>query len=97
MKLTKEDVWGNPEEKHKGMIVANCGYGGFDKNHLRSKKKCPIFKDFIHYKSVTVICDENLEDEVSYWLTYVHGPENISKVIQLPNEKIAIRSDYTCW
>ena len=97
MKLTKDDVWGNHEENHKGMIVADCRHGGFDKNHLRSKKKCPIFNDFIDWKSVTVICDENIENEVSYWLAYVHGGGNISKVIQLPNKKIAMRSDYQCW
>ena len=90
-----ENYFVNPNTPTSKMF--NWNYGGFDDNKCKSKNKCPIFKDFIDWKSVTVICDENLENEVSYWLAYVHGGGNISKVIQLPNKKIAMRSDYQCW
>lgn len=91
MKLTKEDVWGTfstvyPGKRDTpGMIVA------------RSGDKCPIFKDKVPYKSVTVVCELDQSDEVEYWLNYVHGGDSISKTKTLPKGKIAIRSDYMCW
>jgi hypothetical protein len=88
MKLTKEDVWGKYDDKaHKlsnGMIIA------------RGEEKCPIFKDKLPYKSVTVVCKPEEEEEVCYWLDYVHGG-GISKRKVLEDGKIAIRSNYMCW
>lgn len=87
-KLTKEDVWGKFEgnkQLSKGMIVANSG------------EKCPIWKDKVPYKSVTVICDKKDFGLVQYWVSYVHGGNSISKIKNLPDNKIAIRSDYMCW
>lgn len=89
MKLTMEDVWGKHNEKtfepiHNGMIVA------------REEEKCPIFRDRLPYKSVTVVCKPEQEDEVCYWLDYVHGG-GISKRKVLKDGKIAIRSNYMCW
>lgn len=89
-KLTKEDVWGKYDEKThsmltNGMIVA------------RTKEKCPIFKDIVPFKSVTVVCDEKDQNEVSYWLSYVHGGDCIEMTKSLPGGKIAIRSNYMCW
>lgn len=90
MKLTKEDVWGEYDHENlrrisKGMIVA------------RSYDQCPVFGDFLPYKSVTVICKQKQADEVKYWLTYVHGPNNIEKEMYLEDGRIAIRSNYMCW
>jgi len=36
-------------------------------------------------------------DEVEYWLSYVHGGDNISKRKKLKGGKVALRSDYMCW
>ena len=83
--LTQEDVWGNYTKKTLGMIVA------------RMNDKCPVFKDKVPYKSVTIICTEEQFDEVHYWLEYVHGADCIGKVKRLPKGKIAIRSNYMCW
>lgn len=68
-----------------GMIVA------------RTNERCPIFKDIVPYKSVTAICNLISENEVIYWLEYVHGGNSISKRKNLKDGKIALRSDYQCW
>ena len=88
--MTKDDVFGKYDmDKHimvdKGMIVAN------------SKETCPIFKDEVPYKSVTVVCDNEQEGEVENWLSYVHGGDCVSQRKELPNNKVALRSDYQCW
>ena len=88
-KMKMEDVWGRYNKKRGevvgGMIVAN------------SEQRCPIFKDKVPYKSVTVVCKTDQEGEVSFWLEYVHGGGSISNVKKLKDGKIAIRSDYQCW
>lgn len=53
--------------------------------------------DTIPYKSVTVISDSKQEDEVSYWLEFVHGGDSISNRKELNDGRIALRSDYQCW
>jgi hypothetical protein len=90
--LNKDDVWGAYDmDTHTaisaGLIVAKSG------------EKCPIFKDTVPYKSVTVAFDPKKfdESEVEYWLGYVHGGDNISRAMPLEDGRIAIRSDYTCW
>lgn len=88
--LTKDDVWGSEADNYKGMIIA------------RSGDTCPVFHDILPYKSVTVVCDPAQEDEVIYWLEYVHGGGSVSniKLVEDVKEqvgKIAIRSDYQCW
>ena len=87
--LTQEDVWGKLDENYNrissGMIVA------------RTDEVCPIFKDKVPYKSVTVVCNSSQVNEVIYWLEYVHGGDSVSKVRALPDGKAAIRSDYQCW
>lgn len=89
VKLTKEDVWGSFDENHKklsdGMIVA------------RSEDNCPVWKDKIPFKSVTVVCTVEQQAEVTYWLGYVHGADSVSRVRGIGDGKIAIRSDYQCW
>jgi len=89
-KITKEDVWGKFDERtHKklsnGMIVA------------RSEEQCPIFKDKIPYKSVTVVGPASIEMDIVYWLEWVHGANSVSRTKKLPGNKIAIRSNYMCW
>lgn len=89
-KLTQDDIWGKYDEKKSkridfGMIVA------------RGEVRCPIFKDKLPYKSVTVVCKDNQIKEVIYWLEYVHGANSISKTKKLAEDKIAIRSNYMCW
>lgn len=105
-KLTKEDVWGTFDDNfnlvNRGMIVAQ-GFGGNInelkdwETKLKVKSICPIWKDILPYKSVTVICDETQVSEVMYWLSYVHGANCISDETKLPNGKFAIRSNYMCW
>ena len=100
--LTMEDVWGKHEMEtefipkipivwiHHGMLVATSHEDGLP-------KICPIWKDELKYKSVTVVCNKDQEEEVSYWLEYVHGGGSISRRKELPENKVALRSDYQCW
>ena len=75
----------------------NAQYGGFDYDKARSKTKCPIFKSFIPYKSFTIIVNTDLQDSAEYWCTYIHGANCIQKTKILPDNRVAIRSDYMCW
>ena len=104
--LTKDDVWGTFDKDYnlvsRGMIVAQ-GFGGEKKDlkdwekKLQVKSVCPIWKDKLPYKSVTIVCDESQADEVMYWLHYVHGGDCIVGDTKLPGGKMAIRSQYMCW
>lgn len=76
---------GSHERLTNGMVVA------------MSEQLCPVFKDKVPYKSVTVICTREQEFDVSYWLEYVDGANSISKRKLLPDNKVALRSDYMCW
>jgi hypothetical protein len=91
MALTKADVWGEYCDRthtklSDGMVVADC-----------RSDICPVFGDKPPYKSVTVICQPDQCNEVEYWLEWVHGGGCISKIAQLEDGCIAIRSDYKCW
>lgn len=88
--ITEEDVWGRFDETRtkkidRGMIVA------------RSGEICPIFGDEVPYKSVTVVGPKNKQDEIIYWLEYVHGGGSVSEIVELDDLRVAIRSDYQCW
>lgn len=80
-KIQKWDVWGKKSDGYKGMRVA------------RTEEICPIWKDKLPYKSVTVVCKKEDVNEVIYWLSYVHGGP-YSKMKDLKNGNIAIRSRY---
>jgi len=86
--LTKDDVWGKFTPDHKrltaGMIIA------------KSDDICPVFKDKVPYKSVTVLCEQDQIEDVMYWLEYVHGGGCVQRA-KGHKGKIAIRSDYMCW
>lgn len=88
-KLTKEDVWGefdtNYNQVSKGMMVA------------MHKDICPYFADVIPYKSYTFVCNIEQEEEVTYWLEYVHGGNSISNRKVIEDGKVALRTDYKCW
>ncbi len=106
--ITKEDVWGTFDKDHKlisrGMIVAQ-GFPPMPQAELDELKEklqvsdiCPIWKDKLPYKSVTVICERGSEAlKVMYWLEYVHGAGCISNRGVTDDDKYAIRSDYQCW
>ena len=107
--ITQEDVWGKFDNAHKmtdkGMLVAR-GLPPVDKYFAQNKKdelikilpdKCPIWKDKLPYKSVTVVCKEEDYNQVVNWIHYVHGGDCIQKEKHLPEGKIAIRSNYMCW
>lgn len=109
-KITQDDVWGTFDEDFnlvtRGMIVAQGN--PYDKpeeeqERLDLIKKiqvpdiCPIWKDRLPYKSVTVVCNVDQSGEVESWLSYVHGGDCISKIKMLPNNKVAFRSNYMCW
>ena len=108
VKLTQEDVWGKwseaPMKKlSDGMIVAQ-GYPMSKKeydNHPRKEdfrpRICPVWKDVVPYKSVTVICQKEQQQEVEAWLIYVHGGNCIEKSKELDGGRVAIRSNYMCW
>lgn len=88
--LTKEDVWGiwdntTYEKIDKGMVVAS------------TNEKCPIFGDIVPFKSVTVVGPKKYEDEIIYWLEFVHGCDSVAETKDIDDLKVAIRSDYQCW
>lgn len=108
MKVSKDDVWGKYTDDLKlldrGMIVAQ-GYIGdkyFEdglevwKKKVQTTNVCPVWGDELPYKSVTVICTKEQEDEVKYWLSYVHAGE-AERTKNLPDGKVAIRSNYQAW
>jgi len=107
-KVTKDDVWGKYTDDLKlldrGMIVAQGYIGdkyyeeglGAWKKKVQTTNVCPVWKDELPYKSVTVVCLKEQEDEVKYWLSHVHGGES-EKTKTLPDGKVAIRSNYQCW
>ena len=75
---------------HHGMLVATSHEDGLP-------SVCPIWKDKLPYKSVTIVCEPSIEEEVIYWLEYVHGGGSVSRRKKLDNGKIALRSNYQCW
>lgn len=109
IKLFKSQVWGKFDKNHhsidNGMIVAR-GLPEVDGKYFTQEKyneitsrlpdTCPVWKDKMPYKSVTAICSEEEFDEVTFWLSYVHGGE-YEKVKNLPDGKVAIRSNYQAW
>lgn len=108
--ITMEDVWGTFDKDWNrvspGMIVARgfpepdgrfTTQEEYDKATAELPAVCPVWFDRLPYKSVTVICPTEQEDEVSYWLEFCHGANCIEKVRRLENGKSAIRSNYMCW
>jgi len=88
--LRKDDVWGIYDDKvgervKNGMVVA------------RSEEKCPIFKDTVPYKSATLVCALEQEDDVEYWSDFVMGCESVSMRKELKDGRVALRCDYQCW
>jgi len=103
--LTKEDVWGKWVNHHRvswGMIVADHNLGGHNEKTASSNDRCPMFADLVGWKSVTVVCGVEWEDEVSYWLEFVQGGDCISQDKYFTDketgkEYVALRADYQCW
>lgn len=90
--VVHSDVFGKFNEDHEriddGMVVV---YGKGDK-----KVRCPIFKDVVPYKSVTVVCkQEQLQGVLQHLMNAHGGPHAFKK--DLPDGRIAIRSDYQAW
>lgn len=88
--LTQEDVWGSWDIKtgnrlSQGMIIA------------KYNDKCPIWGDTIPYKSVTVKCKKEQENEVTYWLDFVYGCDSVKRRKEIDNDTIALRAEYQCW
>jgi len=100
--LTQDDVWGKMEMEseyipkipikwiHHGMVVASSADDGLP-------KVCPVWGDELPYKSVTVICRPCFEQEVKYWLEYVHGGGSVTRRKVISKNEIALRSDYQAW
>jgi len=100
--LTQEDVWGIVDTKQwkrtsNGMLVARGLPEGHNNDFDDIPQICPIWNDKLGYKSVSVICQEEQRCEVEYWLEYVHGAGSVTRIKELPDGKIAIRSNYMCW
>lgn len=108
-KLTMKDVWGKYDQENSrvvgGMVWAR-GLGDWKKEvrdgYLREDfqpnypTKCPIWKEELPYKTVTVICQVEQEQEVIYWLDYVMGGGCVQKTKQLSGNRIAMQADYMC-
>lgn len=111
MKLTKDDVWGTHDEQTfelltTGMVVARglpevdgvyMKQEDYDRITIKRPAICPVWGDVLPYKSVTAISCLEQQDGVEYWLEYVHGGGAIEKTKNLPDGKVAIRSNYMCW
>ncbi len=93
MTLQKEDIF-CVDSKY---VVASCDHGGFNKAKARSNQKCPIFKNYIPFKSCTIKCKEEELDDVIYWSEWVMGGDCISKHKELGQGVHAIQIDYQCW
>jgi hypothetical protein len=109
-RITMDDVWGvfdneTLEPVHFGMLKARglplISEHFTVEEHLKITERlpdiCPVWGDKLGYKSVTCICEEAIAEEVSYWLEYVHGGGSISRIQELNNGMVALRSDYMCW
>jgi len=100
--LTMKDVWGVHEMEsehipkipikwiHHGMLVATSTDDGMP-------NVCPVWGDVLPYKSVTVICRPCFEEQVRYWLEYVHGGGSVTRRKVISKNEVALRSDYQCW
>ena len=89
--VVHSDVFGKYDGVQRidsGMVVA---YGESDK-----KVKCPIFGDILPYKSVTVVCKKGQLEGVLQHLMNAHGGGH-SYERELPDGRIAIRSNYQAW
>jgi hypothetical protein len=103
--ITQDDVWGTFDEItmsriNRGMLVARGMPSDLTPAELKASglpTLCPVWKDKLPYKSVTVICPADVEDQVTYWLEYVHGGGCISKRKKLADGNVALRSNYMCW
>lgn len=96
-------VWSDGVLTSPGMVVARGLPSDMDAKQ-RDKlidrtypTRCPIWNDELLYKSVTIICDAALVEEVSYWIEYVQGAGSVSNIKDLSNGRVALRSDYMCW
>jgi hypothetical protein len=109
--ISMEDVWGTFSESPSkrltnGMLVAQgLPYKENSPEALKIQnnsddsplpQRCPIWNDLLPYKSVTVVCDEKDLNATTRWLSYVHGGSH-SNLKNLPDGKVAIRSDYQAW
>ncbi len=83
-KIQKWDVFGHAKDNYTGMIIA------------KTNQKCPIWKDKLPFKSVTVVCKKEDLSDVEYWLCYVHGG-SFERIKDLPDGKVALRSNYQAW
>ena len=105
--LTIDDVWGKVSEEtfqriSVGMYVARGNSSYCEPDLLKRLTSeipeiCPVWGDKIGYKSGTFVGPADREDEIVYWLEYVHGGNSVSRRKELPGGKIALRSDYQCW
>jgi len=91
-----------------GMIIARglpYKEGSPEAIHIQNNSKdkpipltCPILKDKLPYKSVSVVCDYSDYNGVVYWLEYVHGGGCIQEEYRTSEDgRVFIRSDYQCW
>tara|TARA_R100001460_G_scaffold18349_1_gene38930 strand:+ start:374 stop:724 length:351 start_codon:yes stop_codon:yes gene_type:complete len=102
-KLTQEEFekyFVNPNCHNSRMF--NWNYGKLKPSAEKSKQKCPIFKDYIEWKSFTVIVEKKLQESAEYWCEFFHGGGSISQTMELENKKngkkyVAIRSNYQAW
>ena len=58
---------------------------------------CPIFGDYIPYKSWTIVVEKQYLESARNWCNYFHGGGSVEKEKQVSSNKIAIRSNYLCW
>ena len=91
--IVHSDVFGKYDDDgtkriDDGMVVA---FGKGDE-----QVKCPIFGDILPYKSVTVICTQEQLPGVLQHLMNAHGGPHADER-ELPDGRIAIRSDYQAW
>ena len=84
-KVSMDVVWGDAADG--GLTVA------------RQHQTCPIWHDTVQYKASTIVCeyDDEILEDVLYWLEYVYGCDCVIDYKKLADNKIAIRAQYQCW
>ena len=89
------DVFGKREEVDGTIVRVNYGMVVAQGEPYKTVW-CPIFRDAIPYKSVTVVCAPEQLPGVLQHLMNAHGGSH-SNEKAMSDGRIAIRSDYQAW
>lgn len=87
-KLSRRDVFGAHKFKD-GKLVGR--QGGMVAS--REGEECPVFKDTVPEKALTIVGPLDLFDEIEYWLEYIKGKDCITRH-HVQDGYIALRAEH---